>query len=111
MHPGEQFRIAKAGRGLLLTALALGEGAQRVVSREARARVAHHQRLQCVPDAALPVDQGAVAVEREDTEVGQSPHSLVAISFDPFRVRSMPRRWCHAGAGPPAGRSPGRRIR
>ena len=83
VYPGEQFRIAKAGRGPFLPALALREGAKRIVTREAHVRVAHDQGLQCVPDAALPIDQRSVAVEREDTVVGQSAHSLVAISCNP----------------------------
>ena len=74
VHACEQLRIAQTGRGVLVLILESREGGERRGTGDRRAAVAHDQRLQRVPDSALPVDQGAVAVERQDTKICQSGH-------------------------------------
>ena len=64
---------------------------ERGIAGPIRAAVLHDERLQRVPDPALPVDQGAVAVERQDAVVGQSGYGLG------FRCVLAPLRWRTSG--------------
>jgi len=89
VHLGEQLRVAHGrGRGLL----------RRLVLRELRQRLlapgrgihCTQQRLQGGVQAALPVDQSAVAVEGEYLEVGQFPGAhaaALAVSIPASRRR------------------------
>ncbi len=70
MHGREQLGIDHAGRLRLLRRFMPGEGLEHRVAREGESRLAQ-QRLQRRVDAALPIDQRAVAVEGEDGEIGQ----------------------------------------
>jgi hypothetical protein len=73
---GEQLAIEKARGFGLLRAFVPGEGCERGFAR----RTAQtglgglgQQRLQRGPDPALPIDQGAVAIEAEHAEIAE-PH-------------------------------------
>ena len=57
----------------LLGGLGLAEGRERVGAVDLAAGIGHQERLERIPDAGLPVDQRAVAVEGEDRELGQVP--------------------------------------
>ena len=77
VDPRQQLRVGQIGRGLLVSALLPGEGSEGRVASEVRPGIVQDQRLQGVPDPDFPVDQGAVAVEGEGTEVDQSRHEFM----------------------------------
>src|SRR5947208_10417755 len=70
-----------------------GEGGERVVPRESPADLAE-QRLQCRPDAALPIDQRAVAIETQHCEVAE-PHRSPTPGCHCERSDAISRRPAH----------------
>ncbi|HZK89069.1 MAG TPA: hypothetical protein VFC56_02885 [Stellaceae bacterium] len=62
MHARQQPRIDETWRFPLQQAFGGAKRGQRRVARR-RVRAARDERLQCLPDAALPIDQRAVAIE------------------------------------------------
>src|SRR6267378_6203844 len=79
VHLGQQLRVEHGGGRRLLRRLVLRELRQHLLAPEWGV---HHtqQRLQGRVQAALPVDQGSIAVEREHFEIGQF-HTRTSVRY------------------------------
>ena len=55
----EEIGVAKPGRGVLVVGFPLREGGECGPARHRRVAATHDERLQRIPDAGLPVDEGA----------------------------------------------------
>src|SRR5215469_6051099 len=98
MHFGEEFRVEHGGRCGLLRSLVSRKLGQHLIALRRDPRGAQQWLQRCI-QTRLPIDQGAVAVEGQDLEIGEfhklmlpRPSSMTSPLTNTWRCASTRRR-------------------